>query len=206
MKIPAQVLQSGFLCLTDAGLVTPPAPNPTITHSILQTHRHPRTEYKYAQELDRLFKVYLDNSQIIRQFDFRQAYLKEIIRVFGTLSFKNWVYAQTESILMTTANLEFLIDTLQYIMTGHRSLDPMNWVPMVAAAETDIQNPSTKTLELLECFFGDRVNRYLYDSTTTLPPGLLDVIQLWGSQVDGMKDIIITTGIIFGNQTALTMR
>lgn len=204
--VPTFVLQSGFLCSTAVGLTQPAEQDQTVAHDVLQVHRDQAAGYMYAQELDRLFKQYINNPQVIRQFDFRQAYLKEVIRLFNTLSFKNWVYMQAESPVLTHTGMEFLLDTFNYILTGRRNLSPVNWASLVTASPTTAIPDSRKLLRVLQCYFGDIKDSTIYAQHQIMPAGLHDLIQAWVSQPDGMMDLVITTGIIFGDQACPTLR
>ena len=60
-------------------------------------------------------------------FEFRDSVLREVMKAFGTLNFRDWYFNQNTSVFVNDMHKRFLVDTLNYITTGEREFELATW-------------------------------------------------------------------------------
>lgn len=85
-------------------------------------------------------------------------------------------------------NLDFLIDTVRFILTGHRHMAIQNWRDLI----TEFPNSKPGTASL------DRWEHFKQESGFTENHMQSNYIGMWCSHDSGFEDLIYTTQIIFG--------
>jgi len=189
------ILQSGFITPDVPGLTLPKSPRPDISDIIIKPFKHPNTQFYYSVDITELYERFMFDATVVKDFAYREQFLKAFMNVINGVSFKQWVYLQTEATTLSLSGMEFLLDTLRYIRDGQRSVNIGNWVGLIDAIGSG--RPRANDIELLRCFFADRVDSEIY-SKGCLSPDLTRILAGWTGHADGFKDLIITAGIIFG--------
>lgn len=140
-----------------------------------------------------LYSILLRNSPETLSFDFREKILITAMNAFGDQNFYFWYKAQLRSPAFGQNHSDFLDDTLNFIQTGARRMTVETWGSFVRNEETGLlkQEISEKAAE----FFGISsrgVHRLERKSR------LMDVIQGWTSQQNGIYDLLQTMHLLFG--------
>lgn len=195
-KTKCLILQSGYLTPEVLGLLLPPVHKTDISVVIIKPFRQFNREYYYAVDMDKLYQAYMADNNLSRNFEFRERYLKEAVRLFDTISFKDWVMRQIDSPMLNDTNSQFLLDTFNYILGNQRSIDVVNWIGLVESTPGNVDR--TKLKALIDCYFGVTTNHAIY-SGPTLPASLTEVIAMWTSRPSGTRDFMVSMGIIFGD-------
>lgn len=190
------VLQSGYITPEVPGLALPVERKPDITDAIIKPYRHVNTEYYYAPALAKLYDKYTADDRIAQDFDFREQLIREAIRLFDGVSFKDWIFRQIESPMLNDTNAQFLLDTLNYIVGNQRTIDVMNWIGLVESQSGFVDREYLK--DILECYFGLKKNPMIYTGQL-VPMDLTSVLSMWMSRPSGFRDFFVTVGIIFGD-------
>lgn len=197
------LLQSGFLTYDVDGLDIGVEKIQTINNAILSPTVKVVKQDMYSPEINRLLLMYMNDSNIISNFQFREDYLKEVIRLFNGMSAYNWFYLQSNSPYLSNISVEFMIDMFKYIIKGERSLDPVSWFSLVGRSNVVKYNDSLK--DIVDCYFGMYKNTRIHTGTT-LCADISSFISQWTSRPEGMKDFILTMGAIFANHYQISMR
>jgi len=196
------VLQSGFITPENNDLVLPTLTKPDLVDVVTKPQRHSASPYYHSATITELFAKYGFNSSVIKDFDYREQYLKAFIGLMNSVSFKAWVYAQKQNSTISRMGVEFLIDTLRYISTGERYININNWMGLLDAVPG--MRADSDDIALFECYFGDRLDTNIYTGPT-IPHDLTTVISRWCSHTEGFKDFVMTAGIIFGKHPKSTL-
>lgn len=133
------------------------------------------------ETISELFRIYETGAQDTANLTFRLRVLDSAVRLFG--DFHEWMTLQRNNPNLLGYNLEFLRDTLRYILTGHRDMSPLIWLDLVA--EKSIHTTQAHHLTLSEL----------------APPKDLDttkLIQLWCSRKGGFEDLLQSLFLLFG--------
>ena len=190
------ILQSGFITPEVTGLILPAEKKPDLSSVIIKPNRHVNTEYYFAQELDTLYMTYMTNDHRSHSFEFRERYLKEIIRLIDDVSFYKWISYQIESPKINDTNVQFLLDTLNFIAGTGRSIDVVTWAGLVEAQTGSVNRRHLK--DLLQCYFGMQSNTLIYNGPI-IATELTKVLSTWLTRPNGFKDLFVSMGIIFGD-------
>jgi hypothetical protein len=147
----------------------------------------------YNHEVAALYASYIKRSADSTSFEFRDKVLHAALRAFGTPNFRFWFEAQFQSPVLSDLHYRFLDDTLKFIQGGRREMSLETWGAIVSIANND--EGSGKLSEFANEFFGissGGVNRYARDAS------LIDTIQCWCSQPNGIEDLLGTLHLLFG--------
>lgn len=196
------ILQSGFVTEMNDRLMLPNVNPPDISQIIIKPYKQQHASHYYAKYLDDIITEYTTQSNNVRSFDFRDRFLKELMLVMNSISFKKWVYRQADSTMLNNLNIKFLIDTLNFLAGKEREYDAASWSTLVEANASSIDREHL--MKLLECYFGDRMDHYLYDGPI-LPPSITDIIQVWTCKTGGFKDMVCSMDVIFGDKKRISI-
>ena len=191
------VLQSGFTTPAIDGFVLPAESSQTLAEVIIKPYLHESNKYHYSKAIQELLDQYNFNSTIVKDFEFRENFIKAFMNIMTGISFKQWVYQLQNSPRITNSGVEFLLDTLRFIATGQRNTAIENWVGLVHYSHSS--KVQANLLNTLQCWFGDRKDSNSSDYHT-LPFTVTAILSLWLSHPEGFKDFILSCGIIFGKQ------
>lgn len=111
------------------------------------------------------------------------------LRAWGATRFDQWYYQQFKSPSFGDVHLDFIDDTIRFIMTGKRETDLNIWKDLVGYSDR-VEKPR-RASELATAFIDSK-----------LPLGELhmtEIIRKWISHYDGFRDMMFTLNIMFGN-------
>lgn len=136
-------------------------------------------------ELMVLWDLFINGKLDTTTWSFRKRALTMACRLFG--NFGEWVRLQGRNPQVSGYNLQFLEDTLNYIETGKRKLDPQAWLELVNEVE-----------EVTTVRHGQRQDVGLRSLSSTT-----GAVQKWCSWPVGFSDMMVSLYVFFGGQRAL---
>lgn len=143
--------------------------------------RFPKT-LEGDEEVDTLYKLFISRSVNTNGWRFRRRVITAAARLFG--DFRTWVTLQARyNEYLYDLNFDFLLDTWQFIMTGHRSMEPLTWQELLR--EHVDQKPGVA--------YSGRAGAFDFDG---MKPE--EVIGLWCSRENGFGDMVCTLHVLFG--------
>lgn len=124
----------------------------------------------------------------VRGFQFSEKLYKTAFALFSCKNFIDWILLQEKSPLFSHIQRDFIIDTVNFINNGKRSISIMTWLSIINHAT--YQETS-----------GYRFNKEDLREIDNIRGGnsMSDVISLWLSHSDGLVDFITTLYILFGD-------
>lgn len=124
----------------------------------------------------------LTNSRVnTLTWGFRKRVIDCALRLFG--NFDRWLEDQQRNPDVSGYNVLFLDDTLTYISTGTRQMQPMNWLSLLSEGDGKTSKPSIR-FELTEDVSRNKKT--------------VDIIQKWCSHPRGVEDLAQTLFVLFG--------
>lgn len=190
------ILQSGFLSNENPDLIlTDHEPRQSFLKAIElgKPDRRTNNPYHFHKAVQAVVNQFFNDFSQLKDFDFREKVLIATKSAFSTQSFDGWCALQNESPAFGAMQQKFLEDTLNYLVTGQRSIQIESWKPLIEAKtspEKNVQAP----LDLTRYFGQGNMLR----STELLPPKLEHAIATWTLRPDGFKDLIYSLDVIFG--------
>ena len=184
------ILQSGFISLTEKGLVRLKTTDPTIREAILMnTYRRDVNKYFYSELITGLFNRWASNPALIKDFDFRERVIAAAFGAFATPYVKTWLEAQVSASAVTKLHRAYLIELLDYLCTGAaRTIDPVQWIRLLEASEK------------AEAVVVDLSKYYAPNGNTPIPGLFSDLILKWTSLPNGFADLLVNIYAIFGDR------
>lgn len=135
------------------------------------------------QAVSELYRLYQVGDRDTQNLSFRFRVLDCALRLFG--DFRQWMILQRNNPDLVGYNLEFLRDTLAYIIYGRRSMSPMIWGDLVRETQDHMTTPHHLSLPDLA----------VPDDLTTA-----QVLQLWCSRKGGFEDLLQSLFVLFGTE------
>lgn len=136
------------------------------------------------QEFMALFLAYANRTLDSTTWSFRKRILGEVApRLFGD-SFAQWVEDQSRNANVAGYNLDFLKDTLEYIDSGKRRINPLQWLELVTELDEVATVHNGQMLGGLGKGYGSTQN----------------TIQRWCRHPNGFEDMMLSMYIFFGTQ------
>lgn len=130
--------------------------------------------------------LFSDNMEV------REKILTNALIAFGTESFHEWFVLQENNPSLTDLHRRFLNDTINFIQTGKRAVNLMNWNFLIV--KRPLQGSDSLPVLKTQEFFGTN------QSLVTRPTGkFTSVIPRWVSWPGGFDDLIGTLHILFGD-------
>lgn len=185
------ILQSGFVSLTEKGLVRLKTTDPTIREAILMNeYRRDVNKYFYSNEITALFNKWSSKPELIRDFDFREKVLRAAFSAFATPYTQKWLLAQTTCPTVTKLHRAYLLELLAYLMYDDpRTIEPIQWVRLLEASEKS----TSVTVDLSE-FIGKG------EAPAKVTSQFSELIRTWVSKPNGFTDLLVNIYIIFGDR------
>lgn len=188
MKAP--ILASGYITYPVDILVSKTIEeNVFIKYVILKDYLKSRNVYFYNEEVSRLYKQLLENDRDILSIDNRVAAIKVAKQLFDNATLLDWVKLQKHNPLLSMNHVRFIKETMSYILTGKRTIDPSTWVRLIEPTLNDNSN----TVEIQQ-YLDDVLKIHQDDLSRPLGQQLA----LWLSKPDGYVDLINTMYILYG--------
>ena len=140
--------------------------------------------------VEMLYAKYIKEKNSSINHAFREQVLIVALSAFGTKNFTEWFEQQHMSPTTGDLQRQFLDDTIHFIKHGRREICLETWDSLLSSYEVD-SNITPITSYAID-FFG-------LNSRHNEPRMVIDIIQSWCSQPNGMEDLLGTLHILFGN-------
>lgn len=138
--------------------------------------------------IDRIYTAYQEFMSLggySMTFDFYVKCMEACAYAFG--DFRTWVTYNVTQLPLSNAAFNFILETVEYIKTGHRKFYPASYLAQITYDPTAEYSVDLKT------------RRERFAKISPLISGLTpDVINMWCSYDQGFKDMIVTCAIMFG--------
>ena len=135
------------------------------------------------QTVTELFRYSSAGGGNLNLMTFRLQVLDCAVRLFG--DFRAWMILQRNNPTLSGYNLEFLRDTMSFILKGERKFPPLVWGDLMDEQSTYAQFQHHQTYPDLA----------IPEDITTE-----QVIQLWCARRNGFEDLLQTLYVLFGNE------
>lgn len=184
------ILQSGFISLTEKGLVRLKTTDPTIREAILlNEYRRYVNKYFYSDVITRLFNRWASNPNLIKDFDFRDRVLRAAFEAFATPYVRHWIDAQINGGTVTKLHRAYLLELLDYLSTGAaRTIEPTQWVRLLEASDKS----EAVVVDISKYFDGN--------GSVRTPATFTELIRVWASLPNGFTDLLVNIYVIFGDR------
>jgi hypothetical protein len=194
------ILQSGFVGITVKGLKLPDIVGPSLQNAVIfKEVRSPLSKYRFSPAVHDLYKDWCGNSDLLKDFDFREKILKTAIESFGTYNFYDWLTLQSTKPTLSDLHKTYILDTLEYLMLDQpRKIDNTSWMRLLQADD----RPNAVVIDVKQYFMSKPGS--LATSDVRLPSKMLSILKLWVSKERGFEDLLMTLYIIFGDRSART--
>lgn len=190
------ILQSGFVSNTERGLIKAEfVKDAFVDFALDKDHRKSKNLYFYSKEVTDIYNDWCGDSKLLKSMEFRERILSAAFKSFNSLSLYSWL--QMQSMPETTGSLheKFLDETLNYIVTGKREINIVQWIRLLEA--------DTKTLSV-NFSFDKQFDRTRFTHTNFESNLTTDIVQRWVSLPDGFQDLMISLHVIFGARPYVT--
>lgn len=143
-------------------------------------------------EITHLFEHYRDGTHTPLEFDY---FMKVINKALDLLSVDaNWVITQSFNPNLSKAKVGFLIDTINYLLTGRRSQSMTTW--RAVCCDDAVSNAK-----------GISLKGFSLHKEIVLPKKILfgqpaSIISTWLSHNGGFADLVESLQLMFGTQEA----
>lgn len=130
-------------------------------------------------------------------FDWREKVLKDTIAAFGSRYLDPWLGGNYLAGMLTDTRKDFLDDCIRFIRTGKR-IHPINmWQTYIGFADEKVGAISTFSdeVQILTCCSDTRQG---LEGTKIC---LAEILQAWLSHPTGMRDLITTAMVLWGDDT-----
>lgn len=131
--------------------------------------------------IDTLYDLYMGRTVNTSSWAFRRQVLTQALRIFG--NFQEWLEHQRANPSVAGRNRDFLEDTIQFIQTGKRQMEIMNWL--------DLMDEITPT---------DRPKMVHGPMALLSSANTVQVLQTWCSRTNGIEDLVQTLYVLFGHK------
>jgi hypothetical protein len=192
------ILQSGFITPESNDLIKSDDISAQVINSHLKLGKAVQerlSPFFFHSELNNLFALESTNSNSINNFNFRERLLKAFKEAIQLTSFFEWCLLQKDTPHLTLAHTEFMHDTFHFINNGERKISIESWLPMLEARRIHQTDPAT--VSFLDIYFRTQIpiyfKSYLNDYRNINP-----LLVRWTSHVNGFKDLICFSKIVFG--------
>ena len=145
--------------------------------------------------VDDLWNKYKQNTAESRSLAFEEKILKAALTAFSTKDFYSWCEIQFKSPYFDDMHRKFLNDTLTFVNTGQRKMNPQSWKSLLRPTRTPL---NTKTVFDYKSYFDGTLGAELNESICIPTRDLVSTITHWVSQPDGMSDLLCCLTILFG--------
>lgn len=167
-------------------------------NSMLQTHvyhpdmfKPPSSPVEVNWNIEEMYRYMLKTPLATANMQFRERVFRLALFSFGTRDWYSWVKAQYEGPATGELHAEFIEDTLVYLRTGKRRMQPHVWASLLQLSDigTNVNN-----MESIRAFFVDP-----QDKSKMKKYDIVDIIQMWCSHEGGIEDLAQTLHVLFGD-------
>lgn len=133
--------------------------------------------------LQNLYQIYMGRSANPDSWEFQKRVIQRCSQLYG--NFYHWLYLQvTANDCIYDTNLNFLLDTVNFIRTGKRLMSTHTWQDIILNLPEE-QHGAASRARLDQFNLGDYKE---FDN----------IIGQWCSHKDGFSDMLCTTYLLFG--------
>lgn len=138
--------------------------------------------------IDGLWRHLNDGPSVLDAVEYREKVLTVALKAFGTPDFYEWLNVQIKGPSTGDLHMRFLQDTLEFIETGHRSLNLHAWAAMLSMSNITHDDVDESQFN------------WFFITTDKRPKNMsvIDVVQRWCGQNGGFADMIQTLHVLFG--------
>ena len=183
------ILQSGFLSVESPALALSSTPTNVEEMKAIELNKPNANEnaspYHYNVDVKLVVDAFRNNRNLMNDFDFRQRVLKAAKESFGTPTLLSWCGLQLNSPFLTTMHRKYILDTVDYLSTGHRSIMIDSWWELIEPRPLT-QADKGADYPLKERLMNGKLTNSLAD---------------WVAQPDGYVDLLRSLDIIFGKKS-----
>lgn len=189
-SIKLKIYPSGFLGSADVAS-TEPLDIVAIKHRLFDNSALGNVSAHTAnREVSSLWEDCIAGDPEYRSFDFRVKIINAALAAFGTVTFRDWVLAQSESPYHTEYQQRWIHETVDYVFNDKRRQFTYNvWFPLITTGHADRAGINT---DLVKSVIGTGAP---YEH---LP--LRDFIQMWVSRERGVDDLLESLNLLFGKR------
>lgn len=194
------ILQSGFVAAAETALQRPgDQRDPFMDYTLNKEHLGNNNQNFFLPEINHLYEEYKGNPKVIHNADWIIRLIRAAKEGFGT-NLRNWMVLQDNKPTVGTYHSDFLLDTMQYLMTGKRRMTMHNWYRLLGLPVTSGNAGVGKAVKLFTRV-GRKDERPYADSD--VPSRIEMVITAWLSKEDGLLDLMHTTFLVFGRRVTV---
>ena len=135
--------------------------------------------------VDAVFKHFQTRPNDCKSINFIENLIEVAIDAFGLSSFSSWYQIQHKSPVTSATHIEFLNDTIDFIIFGERKTSLLTWIPILSLTE----NAGNYTM--VDNNIIDKINQA---GITTVKEAILS----WLAKDNGISDFVLTLMILFG--------
>lgn len=191
------ILQSGFICNLDQGLVRNEfVKDPFVDLALDKDHLKSKSLYFYVKEIDDLYEEWSKDTKLVKTMDFRERIIKATKKSFNSTSIYNWFNMQSNATTVTSLHENFILETINFVLGIPRNIQTSQWVRLLEISE----KAQSVTINVDKFF-----NQELYRNEIKFSSSLLsDFIVGWTSQPNGFEDLLLSLYVIFGDRPYVT--
>ena len=188
------VLHSGFVAHTDVALVkTEYNSNPFVENVLFtQSGNNEFANLFFSKEITELYKNYQTDTSIIRDIDVRERILKLAAINFGRAGITEWTSIQNKFAKVSYAHLEYILDTIGFIVCGKRNTSPAIWENLIR---------KTSAGPFVELEKSEELRLILKDVNSCVNGGISIQLNSWVGHLGGYEDLLYTLWLIFGDKS-----
>ncbi|TXI10402.1 MAG: hypothetical protein E6Q68_08300 [Polynucleobacter sp.] len=150
-------------------------------------------------EIDSLYQLMSTTPLVIGDIGFKEKVISEALVAFGTDHLSSWVDYQNKSPYLGDLHKEFITDTLCFIATGKRRMSLFTWISLLDdKGRNDGKNLSVKEPRGLVTEYEKNMISSWFEGHGRLKPHIVDSINEWLMQDNGLNDLVVTLAILFG--------
>lgn len=146
--------------------------------------------------IEELYASHVRNEAGSNKFEFREKALIQILAAFGTMNFELWYKTQYQSPSFGREHIDFLDDTIGFIMTGKRKLAITSWDAILDASDKKVF--TTSLPDNVRVYFQRSTLEQLGLDGQRWNANLVTVITDWMTRPGGFADMLTTAHILFG--------
>lgn len=152
----------------------------------------------YNVNITKMYTAMIDGTYHGNSITFNKAIIVEALRNFGSVNLLDWINLQKTSRYFTSNHQKFLLDTLNFIVTGKRKTTIRTWEIILKRKTVDDVESVSNNKE-----FDSKILSFLNSIASDGNPissNLTRIIPEWFSHRGGNEDLLLTLNIIFGKE------
>lgn len=193
----AAILASGYVTYPNDSLVVKPfLINDYVKYVLIKDYLRTHSNYFYSGEVENLYNITLENNSRSNDIDIRMRIIREAKELFDGRSILDWIKLQEHNPLKTITHLEYIKETLDFIINGvTRRTEVALWIRLIAP---DLVNKNNMI----------NINRYLDEIIMKFRDvdnmSLNDLLCQWLNKPNGYLDLLNTLYIFYGPRAEMS--